>query len=90
MNKLIGKAGVLALAVMAVIWVSLRPSLTPQELFQERCTACHILPDMCRFTPQKRAAVVQTMRIQQQAEDVINDTESANIIKYLSEQLACQ
>jgi len=76
--------------VIAVAWVSLRPPLAARELYEQRCTSCHILPDMCRFPSSQRAVIVQNMRIQQQANQVITETELARIIKYLQERLPCQ
>ncbi len=89
-NRLMVKIGASILVIVIANWAYQFRPLPPQKLYQARCTSCHILPDMCSFSPQHRVAVVQTMLIQQQATDVISENEAKIITRYLSEQLACQ
>jgi len=78
-----GLAGALS-ASAAAWWVS-RPR-TPQELYEARCAACHALPDLSGYSPERRAAIVATMRRNNGAAAVIDEREAAMITRYLSEE----
>jgi mono/diheme cytochrome c family protein len=56
---------------------------TPEELYKARCAACHALPDLSSYAPEDMASIVDTMRQQNGAADVISENEAAKIITYL-------
>ncbi|WP_428605264.1 hypothetical protein [Sedimenticola sp.] len=79
---------ILFLAVFA--WWSMLPR-TPRELFLARCSSCHELriARLCEFEPALRPAIVEVMRREHGADQVISDEEALAIRDYLKESLIC-
>ncbi|HHH39709.1 MAG TPA: hypothetical protein ENK50_09055 [Sedimenticola sp.] len=81
--------GLLLLLALSLAWWWSQLPRTPGEFFRARCSTCHRLPDLCRYTPRQRAEIVVTMRTQHGADDVIDDEEARVITGYLEEGLDC-
>lgn len=82
--------GAALLLVSAGGWWWLNIPRTPQGLFQVRCATCHALPNLCVYHPERRAAIVMTMRRERGAAAVIDDTEAQLITRYLEDELRCR
>jgi len=65
---------------------------TGEELFQVRCSTCHELRStrLCEFAPELRPAIVQVMRRQHGADEVIDINEAVLIENYLREEFKCR
>lgn len=72
------------------IWWWIQPR-TPQELFRARCASCHELriERLCEFGPVLRPAIVEVMRHEHGADQVISADEALIIKQYLEEQFIC-
>jgi hypothetical protein len=84
-------AGVLLTLLMGVLaWWWMQPR-TPQELFRVRCASCHELriERLCEFEPALRPAIVEVMRREQGADQVISEAEALVIQHYLKEEFQC-
>lgn len=64
---------------------------TPQELFRVRCASCHELQveRLCEFDPMLRPAIVEVMRHEHGADQVITAEEAVIIQQYLKEEFIC-
>ncbi len=80
---------VLLSLLCSVVWWWTKQPRTAKEIYVTRCSACHTLSDMCQFSRSKRVTIVDTMREQQGAADVINDSEAEVIKNYLKEGMVC-
>lgn len=81
----------LAILILAVLaWWSLLPR-TPRELFLTRCSSCHELriARLCEFEPAVRPAIVDVMRHEHGADQVISVAEALMIQDYLKEAFQC-
>lgn len=84
-------AGAAALLLLSVGgWWWLNTPRTPQALFRVRCATCHALPNLCVYHPERRAAIVITMRRERGAAAVIDDAEAQLITRYVEEELRCR
>lgn len=74
----------------ATVWWWIQPR-TPEELFRARCTSCHELriEQLCQFAPALRPAIVEVMRHEHGADQVISAEETLIIQHYLKEELLC-
>ncbi len=70
-------------------WRGIAPAKTSERLFRARCTTCHELPDVCRFDRSVRPNIVDIMRTERGAREVISDSEAAVIKHYLEHELRC-
>lgn len=79
---------ILFLAVFA--WWAMLPR-TPRELFLARCSSCHELriARLCEFEPALRPAIVDVMRREHGADQVISVEEALVIQDYLKEASIC-
>lgn len=86
--NLVGVA--LLCCILGWIWWWRQPR-TPEELFRVRCSSCHELrrEKLCEFAPTLRPAIVDVMRREHGADDVIDDDEAILIEAYLREQFKC-
>lgn len=81
----------LAILFLAVfIWWLMLPR-TPRELFLARCSSCHELriARLCEFEPALRPAIVDVMRREHGADQVISVEEALAIQDYLKEAFIC-
>jgi len=64
---------------------------TPEALFRARCSSCHELRTqrVCEFAAELRGAIVDTMRRQHGADEVIDEAEAESIRRYLAEPALC-
>lgn len=64
---------------------------TPEELFRVRCASCHELraDRLCEFAPELRPGIVQVMRHEHGADEVISQDEAMIIQQYLGEVFQC-
>ncbi|WP_321527335.1 hypothetical protein [Sedimenticola selenatireducens] len=84
-------AGVLMVLLSAVfVWWAMLPR-TPRELFLARCSSCHELriARLCEFEPALRPAIVDVMRHEHGADQVISAEEALAIRDYLKEAFIC-
>lgn len=58
---------------------------TPAELYQRRCSSCHILPDLTGYRRDELAPLVNFMRTHNGADRVISDEEARIIIRFLED-----
>jgi hypothetical protein len=74
----------------AAIWWWIQPR-TPQELFRARCASCHELRAgrLCEFDQALRPAIVEVMRREHGADQVISAEEALIIQQYLKEEFIC-
>lgn len=56
---------------------------TPEEMFRVRCSTCHKLPDLSKYTNEQIPGIVRTMRENNGAADVINEQEAKMIVEYI-------
>jgi hypothetical protein len=91
--KVDGVRAVTVLVAVALLaaggWWWLSIPRTPKELFQARCTTCHALPNLCVYHPERRPMIVNTMRQERGATEVIDDAEAQMITTYLRSELRC-
>lgn len=81
--------GVVLLILLSLLWWWVNLPRTPRQFFEVRCSTCHRLPDLCRYSPDQRAGIVVTMRTRQGADNVIDDEEAEIITTFLKERLEC-
>ena len=64
---------------------------TPEELFRVRCSSCHELriSRLCEFDRNLRPGIVQVMRSEHGADEVISEREAILIRYYLKETFRC-
>ena len=74
-----------------VYWWWIQPR-TPEELFRVRCTSCHELwaQRLCDFAPELRPAIVQVMRHEYGADEIISQNEAVLIEQYLRDAFQCR
>lgn len=72
---------------MATLWRS-EDARGAAQLFRERCSTCHDLPDMSRFDKGSMAGIVRTMRERNGADEVITEKEAHQITRYLEAMAA--
>ncbi len=74
----------------ATTWWWVQPR-TPQALFRARCASCHELriERLCEFAPALRPAIVEVMRREHGADQVISAEEALIIQQYLEEEFLC-
>lgn len=83
-------AVLVALMLLAIGgWWWLNIPRTSKELFRARCSTCHALPNLCVYHPERRPAIVMTMRRERGAAAMIDDREAQLITAYLKDDLAC-
>jgi hypothetical protein len=80
----------LSLLAGALAWWWMQPR-TSQALFRVRCASCHELriERLCEFEPALRPAIVEVMRREQGADQVISEAEALVIQHYLKEEFQC-
>jgi len=81
----------LIVAIGIVYWWWIQPG-TPEELFRVRCMSCHELraQRLCEFAPELRPAIVQVMRHEYGADELISEDEAVLIEQYLREVFQCR
>lgn len=81
----------LLIALVVLIYGWWRQPGTPEELFQARCSSCHELrvERLCEFPPVLLPAIVEVMRREQGADEVISAEEALIIQHYLKEEFLC-
>lgn len=77
---------VACLVLVAVGWWWWEQPKTPKEMFEVRCSTCHVLPDLSRFEDHQISPMVQTMREKHGAADVIDEQEAEMIVDYVLSQ----
>jgi len=79
------------MATGIVYWWWIQPR-TPVELFRVRCTSCHELwaQRLCEFAPEIRPAIVQVMRHEYGADEIISQDEAVLIEQYLRDVYQCR
>jgi hypothetical protein len=85
-----GAGVLLTLLAGAFAWWWMQPR-TPQELFKARCSSCHELriERLCEFEPALRPAIVEVMRREHGADQVISEAEALVIQDYQREEFQC-
>ncbi len=82
------------LLIVGVAWVSWwwRQPKTDEELFLVRCSSCHELrvQRLCEFEARLRPYIVNVMREQHGADQVIDSDEAIRIQRYLREKFRCR
>lgn len=83
--------GLLIVGVLGLAWWWWKQPKTDRELFQVRCSSCHELRTqrLCEFAPPLRPLIVQVMRRQHGADQVIGSAEAVRIENYLREKFKC-
>jgi mono/diheme cytochrome c family protein len=81
----------LSLLMIWLAWWWFHLPRTPQQFFQVRCSACHVLPlaDLCKRSREERAGIVHAMRSLHGADEVIDDDEARIISTYIEESFTC-
>ncbi len=79
---------VISVVLMWGVWW-LRQPTTPGEFFQVRCATCHDLPNICSYALERRAGIVDVMRREHAADEVITPREAELIKEYLQRGGAC-
>lgn len=79
------------IVISAVYWWWVQPR-TPEELFFVRCASCHELQTqrLCEFSPELRPAIVQVMRHNHGADEIISQDEAVLIEQYLGVEFQCR
>lgn len=82
---------IVAIGIGIVYWWWIQPG-TPEELFRVRCMSCHELraQRLCEFAPELRPAIVQVMRHEHGADELISQDEAVLIEQYLREVFQCR
>lgn len=83
--------GLLLVLGVILVWDWWSQPRTPQALFQARCSSCHELrvERLCEFDPALWPAIVQVMRREHGADEVISSDEALIIQHYLKEEFLC-
>ena len=79
------------IATGIVYWGRIQPR-TPEDLFRVRCTSCHELraQRLCEFAPELRPAIVEVMRHEYGADEIISQDEAELIEQYLRDVFQCR
>jgi len=75
--------------IVAVIagWSLVAPTpTTAAELYQDRCTRCHALPDVSRYPASEIPQLIDYMRRANGARVVVSDKDAQTIADYLMAQ----
>ena len=90
------KALVIVMLIFTIVlgiayWLWMQPG-TPEQLFRVRCASCHDLwvHRLCEFDPDLRPAIVQVMRNEYGADQIISQNEAVVIQQYLREVFKCR
>ena len=75
---------VLVLGATAVWWW--QQPRTPEELFEDRCSECHTVPDIAIFESKDMGQLIAIMRESHDAERVITEAEARMIIDFLAKR----
>lgn len=78
--------GVVCVLFVIIGWWWLEQPKTPKEMFEVRCSSCHVLPDLSRFEDHQIQPMVETMREKHGAAEVINDQEAEMIVDHILAQ----
>ncbi len=81
----------LLVIVGSLIWW-LRQPQTPRDYFEARCSSCHELrtEKVCEFPSMIRPQIVDVMRREHGADEVISEQEARIIKNFLAEELQCR
>ncbi len=71
------------MGIFILLIISNRSPKTPQELYKNKCSHCHDLPDLSGYQREEIEPLVYFMRHHNGAKRVISDEESIIIIHYL-------
>ena len=90
-DKKIILLSIMALAISSSIYYRLKTPLTADALFSEKCANCHELQraSLCEFPRDIRPLIVDVMRQQHGAADLIDEQEADLIKRYLEDELSC-
>lgn len=73
------------LVIIAIAWWWGQPK-TPKEIFEDRCSTCHAMPDLATFQDHQILPLVKNMRENHGAAEVIDDHEAELIVDYIITQ----
>jgi cytochrome c2 len=90
-DKKIMLVSIMALAISALVYYWLKTPLTADALFRQKCANCHELQHarLCEFPREIRPLIVDVMRRQYGAADLIDEQEADLIKRYLEDELSC-